>query len=393
MVSLVFLTLTAQSDNLPSVMWAEAEACEIVCAVEKKPGESLFASGGKFTPFYWGQTVGDKIAWKVKLSGALSRPYLAVRYAYGKQEFGKNPNSARKLHVVVDNKKPIEISVPDTGAWIHYDVAWAALPRLGYGEHTIVVQPFEEFTNTDVDCIGLFGTKPRTPDAPFVKTLAAISPDGRYHYRRSAWAKLPDQDRIFAQFNRIYSEMKSYSGWVPGLPVGINVIEDRLWPNQEATAFSNGAGCFFRESFMPNDYGNWAHEMNHLMFNGHCAPWLEESLVRVMTSLIWVSRIFADAKEKAIHYDAMAACGKEFRKNPDKQFDSLEFILRVLADRYGPDIFGKFLRACTEASAKSELSLAPYRKMNTQEVMKYMSAAAGEDVTPIFKRWTGFAGV
>ena len=93
------------------------------------------------------------------------------------------------------------------------------------------------------------------------------------------------------------------------------------------------------------------------------------------------------------HRRGLQAAGRDFRENPGKKFDSIEPVLNALADKYGPDVLVRFLRECSEAGKRKELDFDVNRKLTTIEVVKYLSKAAGEDVTSWLARWSGFGAV
>ena len=129
------------------------------------------------------------------------------------------------------------------------------------------------------------------------------------------------------------------------------------------------------------------------MFQGRVPRWIDEPLVRVLTSLVWVDRLYPNESDRVAHIEGMRRAGRDFRENPGKRFDSVEPILNAIADRFGPEVYGRFFRACLAAARRKELELVPERQMTTAETMKYLSEAAGADVVPFFRRWNGFAAV
>lgn len=253
-MSIVFLALVATPFNPSPVAWAEAENCACECRIEREPGASPLASGGKTAPNYWGQTPGDRITWHPKLEQKLAHPWLAIRYAFGKAAFGRNPESPRTFRVRVGDRE-IEVKLPDTGSWANYTVAWTPLPDLPAGASPISIETTEADTNADIDCLGLFSARPDQPDAPFVSSLIAKSRDGRFLYRRSPGVAPSDPQATFAAFARIADEMEKVGGWKATTPIGINVIEDKNWPNPGWSAYSNEQGCFFRASMLAKDQG------------------------------------------------------------------------------------------------------------------------------------------
>ncbi len=54
------------------------------------------------------------------------------------------------------------------------------------------------------------------------------------------------------------------------------------------------------------------------------------------------------------------------------------------------DVFKRFFHLCAKAGRKGEIDFTPGRHLTNAEIVKYMSLAAGEDVTPLYKQWKGF---
>lgn len=371
------------------VAWVEAENCEVVCAVQQKVGESMFASGGHIARNYWGQTAGDRIVWQFRTDARLQAPWFAFRYAFDKSAFGRSPDNPRMLAVVVNGTAIGKIHVPDTGGWPQFQVTWLKLPDLRPGRNTIEVRTQAPETNADVDCMGLFLSR-YEPAAPFRDTVISRSKDGRFICRRTAYADVTDTDHLFKEFGRIYDEMKSSTGWVPAVPVGINAVEDARWSNPGWTAWTNGFGSFFHASIIDRDYGNWCHELTHSMFCGRCPPWLEEPFVRIITGLVWVDRLYPLPADIAAHRESVLNAGRNFREHPEEKYASIDPVLAALCDQYGADVLVRFLRACSDAAQRKELDFTPDRKLTQAEVIRYFTKAAGEDVTPFFRRWSGY---
>jgi hypothetical protein len=374
---------------LPPVAQIEAEACEIVCAARNEIGRSAVASGGKLTPAFWGGAAGDRVTWTLTTEQPMSGAWLAVRYAYGKRQFGRNVSSPRRLRVLIgDNHKAVDLLVPDTGSWGNFSVAWVRLPSISPGSTRLVIESPEVDTNTDIDCLGLFTSRPKNPPTPFVASVVAASP--RFVYRKSPSAEVLDPKLVLREFGRIGDEMRRYGGWTPAVPTNVNAIEEELWPDRRWAAYSNADGLFLRATVMAHDQGNWCHEMTHLMFQGRIPRWFDESLVHFLTKQVWVPRLYPDLPERAGYADDIPRAAEEFRRDPSLMTDSLEKILNVVAARFGADVYGRFMRCCLQAGKAGELELRSERQMTTAETMLYLTKAAGEDVTPYFRHWSGF---
>jgi hypothetical protein len=143
---------------------------------------------------------------------------------------------------------------------------------------------------------------------------------------------------------------------------------------------------------MDRDQGNWCHEMNHVMFDGRIPKWLDESLVRIQTRLVWIERLYPEPEAANAYRETVRAAGKRY-SDTSATLDSVEDVLRVLVDRFGTDVLVRFLQACSDAGARGELDFRANRNMTKQEILRYFSAAAGQDVGPFFRRWKGFADI
>jgi hypothetical protein len=212
--------------------------------------------------------------------------------------------------------------------------------------------------------------------------VARIQSSQRFVIQASANAVVPDTKAVLQGFERIAAEMKRFGGWQPAFPVTIHVVEPSLWPNSGWAAYSNEEGLFLRSEVLMRDQGNWAHEMTHLMFQGRIPRWMDESLVHALSLLVWMPRVFKDKKG----FEEMHAAGREFRDHPEKGFDSLRPVLFAIADRFGPEVYGRFLKL-----AEKELHPVPERPMTAAQTTDVLSRAAGEDVKPYLRRWRGFA--
>ena len=61
--------------------------------------------------------------------------------------------------------------------------------------------------------------------------------------------------------------------------------------------------------------------------------------------------------------------------------------------KYGPEVFSRFFHLCKEAGERDEIDFTPGRHLTRDELMRFMSQAAGEDVRPLYRQWTGYDSV
>lgn len=373
---------------------AEAEQLEIKCAAGDKPGDNLWASGGLFTPRFFGKAVGDSLTWRFELTARLEEPVLLARYAYDEPGYtafaGSKP--PREIHVIIDAQPPLKLSFPHTGGWDQYATVSLKLPSLPKGAHMIRLISPAEHTTTDIDVLGLADGLPDPLPIPFRPTVLAKAESGRFLLRATAQARFkPDEKSIFDEFEKIYRYMKHFSQWEPTVAIGINIIEDRLWQFGGATAFSDMRGVFFRASVMHQASGDWCHEMSHWFLVGRSPKWLEEPLVQVLTAMVWMPGIYPgpDPKKDPL-YAQGERMGREALNALDRQYDDITPILYAIAVKYGPEVFGRFFKACAKAGATGELVFHPGRHLTRDEIARYLSEAADESVRPLLKRWKGF---
>jgi hypothetical protein len=373
---------------------AEAEKLEIKCAAGSQPGDNLWASGGFFTPRFFGKAVGDTLVWQFELAAPIEEPVFLLRYAYDGPGYrgyaGYDP--PRDLDLLIDSRNPIKLNVPHSGGWDEYVTVSLKLPPLSAGAHVIrVVSPAEHVT-TDIDVLGLADGMPDPLPIPFRPTQLGKSETGRFFLRATAQARFkPEQKSVFSEFEKIYAYMKSFSNWEPTVAIGINVIEDSRWPFGGTTAFSDMRGVFFRASVMHQAFGDWCHEMSHWFLVGRSPKWLEEPLVRVLTAMAWMPGLYPgpDPKKDPL-YASGERTGKEVLANPDRRYDDIEPVLYAIAVKYGPEVFGRFFKACAKAGEKRELIFHPGRHLTRDEIAHYLSEAAGQSVLPLLRRWKGY---
>lgn len=394
--SLVMLALCCGISRAQFPMVREAEKCAIACAAGDAPQETIWARGRKVTPAFWGQAVGDSVKWGLTLPHARGDLHFGLRYSYAGAPFEARPRRSRErvLQLMVDNGKPIALHVPATGWWEQFDTVSVALPRLSAGSHSIRVVSPAPNTITNIDTLMVFSGPLGNLPVKLRKTIIAESPAKHFFIRVTPNAPLPvAPDALFKDFEHIYAFYLDYMGWAPAGPIGINLIEDDKWPEPGATAFQNDRGVFFRAGAMATEQGNWLHEMTHMFYVGHFPRWLDEPSVRTITKLVWAPALLPEGADPPLRraYKPAMDEGASIWSDPSATYAGVEPILNALVARYGRDVYRLFFHACAAAGAKGELEFKPGRWMTKAEIVRYMTAAAGEDVAPLFNRWRGCA--
>jgi hypothetical protein len=197
---------------------------------------------------------------------------------------------------------------------------------------------------------------------------------------------------IFKEFDRIFDLYEEFMGWAPPTPVAINLIEDSKWPNPGATSFQNQGGVFFRAGVMDGEQGNWCHEMVHMFYVAHFPWWFDESSVRTLTLYNFGPQLYEKFKLDAHNgmYREWNAAAKDLLAHPETRVDSIDVVHAAIVTRYGREVFSRFFHGCVDAGKKGELDFTPGRHLTRDEIVKYMSQAAGADVTPLYRQWKGF---
>ncbi len=391
----VLLSFTAARAQVVRIQ--QTEACDITCAAGPQPEGSPWAANGQVTPAFWGREPGDAVEWRLRLPEPERRPHLAVRYSYARDAyvgFSHAENTSRTLACSIDGTLLEPLHVPDTGNWHVFATTRLDLPALEPGDHTFRIWSTAPHSTTNLDCFILYNGEPDVLPPSLAHTILATSPSNHFQIRATAGVRLrAEPGAVFSQFERIYDAYRSTMGWEPPNPVVINVLEDARWDNPGATAYQNNAGVFFKESTFLTDTGNWVHEMTHMFYVAHFPGWFDEPSARVLTTCLWVPGLFpryANPQQDPAFREALRI-GREVLARPTTYHDSIEPILYAIWVKYGPDVFRRFFHQCAEAGRAGHIDFTPGRHLTRDEIVRYFSIAAGEDLTPLFQRWTGYS--
>lgn len=375
----------------------EAERSVIECKAGDQPDGSMWASNGKVTPAFWGQEWGDSVTWKVRLPYAVNNLKIAVRYSYDRNAyvgFTGHENKERKLNFSFNGKDIGQIHVPDTGSWHIFNTVYINMPTLKAGFYEFGLSSPAMWTCTNLDCFIFYEDSTEEKISPAMRnTIIAVSDNNHFVIRATAGVKLNwNTEKIFRDFDRIYAHYADYMGWEPPTPVGINVIENAVWPDPGATSFQNNYGVHFYESAFYTDFGNWCHEMTHMFYVAHFPWWFDESSVRTLTTFNWVPDLFPQhtRPEDNPYYRQCMERGRDVLANPDKKFGGIDEIHYAIRVKYGPEVFKKFFHLCKEAGEKGQIDFTPGRHLNKEQIAGFMSLAAGEDVRPLYRQWTDY---
>lgn len=196
-------------------------------------------------------------------------------------------------------------------------------------------------------------------------------------------------DRILSEFERINAFYSGYFGWEPPSPVKIHLVPKAAWTEPGVTAFQNDDGVFFRAEEMATEQGNWLHEMTHMFYVGHFPRWFDEPSVRALTALVWEPALFPSPARLPSPLTSRAwAQGMQVGETT-RSYRSLEPVLEALIVRK-PDVFRRFFALCRDEARSGRLDFTPGRRLTRAEIVRLLSQAAGEDVEPLLRRWSGF---
>ena len=374
----------------------EAEKAKITCGAGSVTGGEIWASGGSLVPAFWGRQQGDSLEWTFYITPPAKEIGLAVRYSYAAghyQQTQGTQNPKRVLKLSIDGGEEIDVAVPDTGWWTLFATTDIPLADIPPGRHTLrLVSPAPHMC-ANVDCVILYRGKFETIPAALRNTTIAVSDSKRFVLRATPKAPLRmPPDAIFKEFERIFDLYEKFMGFAPPTPVAIHLIEDPKWPDPGATSFQNQGGVFFRAGVMDREQGNWCHEMVHMFYVAHFPWWFDESSVRTLTLYAFGPALYEKFKldQRNGMYREWNAAAKDLLARPEKRVDSPDPVHAAIVTKYGPDVFSRFFHACLDAAKKGELDFTPGRHLTRDEIVKYMSQAAGEDVAPLYRQWTGF---
>ncbi len=376
----------------------EISACKVTCAAGTELQNTIWASARDVTPAYWGRKEGDAVEWTVELKRAEPHARLGLRYSYAAEHYRRvsGPEAKRRaLSLTVDGGEPIEVLVPDTGWWDLFELASVTLPPLSAGQHHFKLVSTIANATTNLDCFVLYRGKASALPPALRATQVAASPSRRFVLKVTPNAPLTmDLDELFGHFDRIYEHYRKYMGWAPTTPISIHLIEQACW-DSSATAFQNQWGVFFRADAMPTEHGNWCHEMTHMFYCAHFPGWFDESSVKALTTFNWVPALFPEHKkpEDSPYYRQCVSEARAVLGHPKQLFDSIDAIQYAVRVKHGPDVFRRFFHLCAQAGEKGEIDFTPGRHLTKDEIVRYMSRAAGEDVGPLYRQWRGFANV
>ena len=393
---IIFLFLNHFSQS-QIIFIQEAERYTIKAAAPQKIiNESKWASSGKGTN-WWGTKKDDSISWKWTAKSTLKDAQMALRYAYNEADMTRREgpqDKKRELVMTIDDTTRLIFNVPDTGGWSDFETAYVNLPKLNIGLHTFVLTTPVDKILVDVDCFTVFqGSASYYLQLPFRNTIVARQSYPKIWIKMTPLCKVKwTPDQILRDFTKIYTWFKEFTGWEPDRPlVVVHVYEDKY----KVGTFENGDGVHFEAENFNWDKGNWVHEMNHVWHNGYFPPLLEHPLIRTNDAFDASDGIFPDRDRPpgetfTSHLHQRALIAAKVLDNPNYKTDDFKEILFALRVKYGPKLITGFYHQLLEGKKRGEIPLKRNGPMYKNDILKYMSQAAGEEISPFFQRWNGW---
>jgi len=387
---LVLVLSSAPISSARVLKTVEAEACEIVCtSTAPRDAPSQFASGNGMAPQMWGETKGDSIAWEEVFRSAAEGLKLGVRYAFHGQhlENRKGADLPQALVLVVDEHR-IEVPMPSTDGWEIFQTVLVELPRLEAGKHSFRLETVADRSDRNVDCF--FFVRGELEDIPIGmrQTIVATHRDGFFELWTAPEVVLPlDAQFILESCARIYDFLQDQTVFTPpDEKVRVHIRPDKyVGPHQ----FQTERGIWFSDHPASAGLGGFCHEMNHL-FQPHIPGWMGHPLIRVNDALVLPEALFPEyLAEFRSGIRERQRRGREFLRGNPKTTDDAHTITFALHMRYGPDLQRKFYHILAAERAAGRLGDVT-EALTPEQLVAYLSQAAGQDVGRLFKRLDGF---
>jgi len=367
----------------------EAEKC-VVTAGHAAPKGFLWASGGGQVHEFWGEKPSDTIQFDLSLPVDEPALKIGVRYSYNMHHylgFRGRPASVEGIVLTVDGSVPLKLTMPDTGDWHIYRLLEVPLPPLSKGTHHLVLGSTAVGAVRNIDCFVVYAGKLNTVPAWLRGSVAYRESSGRFWLLTSPGVEVGPRVQAFvAAHDRAWKFYAGYYGHEAPHPLRIHVIADNKWDNPGATAYQNNAGLFFRESTFDKDAGNILHELCHWFNQGRFPGWFDEAAVNALTCFVWFPELRPWDDPVLRQRNAQR---RQAVQNSSAPLPSVDAVLSVLFVEHGRDLFRKFWRAVHEAERQGKLS--PGKTISRDELVRFLSEAAAQDLRPVFQRWPAFA--
>jgi hypothetical protein len=367
----------------------EAEQC-LVTPGHAAPKGFPWASGEGQVHEFWGEQPNDTVRFDLTLASDEPALKVGVRYSYNMRHYlgmRGRPVSVEGIVLAVDGGGPVKLTMPDTGDWHIYRLLEVPLPPLRKGTHHFALRSTAAGAVRNIDCF-VFYTGAMDGVAAWLRgSVAYRDPSGRFWVLTSPGLEVGSRVQAFiGTVSRAWKFYADYYGHEAPKPLRLHLIPNNKWDNPGATAYQNNAGLFFPESSFDKDTGNILHELTHWFNMGRLPGWFDEPTVHALTCFVWFPEL-QPWDDPVLRQRTVQ--GKQAVQSVTTPLPSVEDVLSVLFVEHGRDLFRKFWHGVHEAERQGKLAAG--KALSRDELVQYLSRAAGKDVRPVFQRWPGFA--
>ncbi len=389
---------TRAEESAFSAIQFEAEENEILCARGGEPAVCDWAYGRACTPDWWGESKGDALICQGPLFSDLNNTCLLIRYAYEENAirvvYHQEPEP-NIWYLKVDDFDEVPVLFSDTGSWNIFDSVEIKLPPLKKGKHQFELVTLNDRRNLRVDCFIVFESDAYRITPMMKGTNIAKSEDGRILIRSTPDVQLPEKtSEIIAEYQKMISWFEQETFCAPNNPIVINIFSDELWPDAGSTAFQNAGGMFFATGDWSWNKGNRVHELHHVFQQGRIPSWFDHPIIRTYDAWDSAHEIFGGIEHPGNETDPgfkeRYTAGNRLLTNAAARTDDPHDVAYALRITYGRNIFHGMYHTIQQDVRNGKLDLDG-RSLTKDELIKYISISAGENVLPLFERWNGFA--
>ncbi len=353
---------------------------------------------------HWGD-LGDSLEWQVSVPEVLGDARIGVRFAYDADDYMRKTNSPAGDHVAhlyIDGNGPIILTFPDTEGWNWYQIATAELPLLDAGTHTFKLTSPLEYQAANIDALTLYrGDVEAAPPGPLRPSVVATSEEKKVIVLASPNAVLNENaDTIAATYHQLLLLMEADFGRDLQAPVYVHFVEPKRWDHRNGRAIKNQHGIYLVAD-NKSERAEWCWVLAEYIADPQVPRWFRESLCRTNGLLDWLPSLPASTTtEEDLLATELVAEADRFLADPATTCSRIEVVHTAVRARYGDGVFKKFWQEVVSKTADPVPAAdgTQTRVLQTVDLLDknvligLLSSAAGEDVAPMYRRWTGFAG-
>jgi len=372
----------------------EAEQTTITCAARMNPCKILWASGKAIAPAQWGHSAGDRLEFDLAIDSFQENVKLGVRYAFWATGFQKDVSNPgpRQLELTIDNSRALPVQVPDTDGWNHFQVSEVRLPPLQPGLHHFALAAPANFCDTNVDAFVFYREPISRMETGILRPTRLIDAKEGVVLCASVDAPLlkpPDQTR--ATLQGLFELMSQDFGKSTNDRLFFHLTDRRRWWNTKARVVQNRYGIYVLANGKPYDRSEWCWALaNYFVQDCGMPAWFVNSSSRVTGWMDWLPSLAGSASDLELQHAAAAQeAAEDFLTSSEALTNSAETVQLAVRLKYGNDIFKKFWNHAAEKQKEAAATGRP-KNYDKYETLAMLSDVAGEDVLPLYKRWSGF---